>query len=180
MQNRRGAWVDAPPVEGTPVVAIGQGMEALTQGACASTTHRVLSPAAGAGARFSIPFFQGVRGDAAFADLEAAGGAGRVSPEAVRAQRRSVLGEEAAGEGRLDDVEFTFRAGGAAKTLGEATLRNRVKSHPDVGERWYPDILAEIREEQRLAREAGELPAKPKPKPEPVAPGPRPEAVEAH
>ena len=54
--------------------------------------------------------------------------------------------------GRLDDVEFTFRAGGAAKTLGEATLRNRVKSHPDVGERWYPDILADIREEQARAK----------------------------
>lgn len=54
----------------------------------------------------------------------------------------------------MDDVEFTFRRGGAARTLGEATLRNRVKSHPDVGERWYPDILASVREEQaRLKRQ---------------------------
>ncbi|KAK8122413.1 Clavaminate synthase-like protein [Apiospora sp. TS-2023a] len=150
VQNMRGEWIDCPPLEGTLVVAIGQGLEALTQGVCCSTTHRVLSPAAGAGARYSIPFFQGVRGDATFADLESVG-VGQV-PQDVRDQRRQVL--EANGAGRLDDVEFTFRGGGVAKTLGEATLRNRVKSHPDVGERWYPDILRDIREQQ--AREARE------------------------
>ncbi|KAK7962279.1 uncharacterized protein PG986_003104 [Apiospora aurea] len=153
VQNMRGQWIDCPPLEGTLVVAIGQGLEALTQGVCCSTTHRVLSPAAGAGARYSIPFFQGVRGDATFADLETVG-VGTV-PQDVRDQRRQVL--EANGGDRLDDVEFTFRGGGVAKTLGEATLRNRVKSHPDVGERWYPDILQDTREQQaREAREKNE------------------------
>ncbi|KAI1119220.1 hypothetical protein F5Y14DRAFT_126101 [Nemania sp. NC0429] len=150
VQNMKGEWIDCPPVEGTLVVAIGQGLEALTQGVCCSTTHRVLSPPAGAGARFSIPFFQGVRGGATFAELETVG-VGDV-PEAVKAQRRRVL--EANGGRRLDDVEFTFRSGGVTKTLGEATLWNRVKSHPDVGEKWYPDILRRIREQQ--AREAQE------------------------
>ncbi|KAI0549579.1 hypothetical protein F4679DRAFT_545720 [Xylaria curta] len=149
VQNMRGEWIDCPPIDGTLVVAIGQGLEALTQGVCCSTTHRVLSPKAGAGARFSIPFFQGVRGSSTFDELETIG-VGEVS-DAIKDQRRKVL--EANG-GRLDDVEFTFRSGGVAKTLGEATLRNRVKSHPDVGERWYPDILRSIREQQ--AREAQE------------------------
>ncbi|KAI1195465.1 hypothetical protein F5X97DRAFT_243123 [Nemania serpens] len=152
VQNMRGEWIDCPPVDGTLVVAIGQGLEALTGGVCRSTTHRVLSPPAGAGARFSIPFFQGVRGSSTFAELEAVG-VGDV-PEAVRAQRRRVLEEADTGGRRLDDVEFTFRSGGVAKTLGEATLWNRVKSHPDVGEKWYPDILRRIREQQ--AREAQE------------------------
>jgi isopenicillin N synthase-like dioxygenase len=146
VQNVRGEWIDCPPIGGTLVVAIGQGMEALTQGVCVSTTHRVLSPEAGAGPRFSIPFFQGVKLDAEFEDLETVG-VGEV-PEQVREQRRRIV--EASG-GRVDDVEFTFRRGGVAKTLGEATLRNRVKSHPDVGERWYPDILRSIREEQARA-----------------------------
>ncbi|KAI1165750.1 hypothetical protein F5B18DRAFT_146099 [Nemania serpens] len=150
VQNMRGEWIDCPPIDGTLVVAIGQGLEALTQGVCCSTTHRVLSPPAAAGARFSIPFFQGVRGSSTFAELEAVG-VGDV-PEAAKAQRRAVL--EANGGRRLDDVEFTFRSGGVAKTLGEATLWNRVKSHPDVGEKWYPDILRRIREQQ--AREAQE------------------------
>ncbi|KAM7206771.1 hypothetical protein V8F33_000414 [Rhypophila sp. PSN 637] len=170
VQNTKGEWIDCPPIDGTLVVAIGQGLEALTQGVCASTTHRVLSPAAGAGARFSIPFFQGVRGDTEFEDLEKVG-VGQV-PEHVKDQRRKVLERNG---GRLDDVEFTFRGGGAAKTLGEATLRNRVKSHPDVGERWYPDILAEIREEQAKATVAdGQAPK------EVVNTAPVSKAVEAH
>lgn len=147
-QNTAGDWIDVPPIPGTLVVAIGQGMEALTQGVCTSTTHRVLSPAAGEGPRFSIPFFQGVKADTAFAELEAgaaAGAVGALVPESVREERRRVRGKA------VDSVEFTFRGGGVARTLGEATLRNRVKSHPDVGERWYPDILADIREEQRQA-----------------------------
>ncbi|KAK4217596.1 hypothetical protein QBC37DRAFT_38272 [Rhypophila decipiens] len=170
VQNTKGEWIDCPPIDGTLVVAIGQGLEALTQGVCASTTHRVLSPAAGAGARFSIPFFQGVRGDTEFEDLEKVG-VGQV-PEHVKDQRRKVLERNG---GRLDDVEFTFRGGGVAKTLGEATLRNRVKSHPDVGERWYPDILAEIREEQAKATVAdGQAPK------EVVNTAPVSKAVEAH
>lgn len=148
VQNMKGEWIDCPPIEGTLVVAIGQGLEALTQGVCVSTTHRVLSPAAGQGARFSIPFFQGVSGDASFEDLENVG-VGQVA-EHIKEARRKVLAQNG---GRLDDVEFTFRKGGVAATLGEATLRNRVKSHQDVGEIWYPDILASIREEQARAKQ---------------------------
>lgn len=152
VQNLRGEWIDCPPIEGTLVVAIGQGMEALTQGVCMSTTHRVLSPPPGTGSRFSVPFFQGVSLDAEFDelnDLDNGGGVGRVPAEIVEMRRKLV---ERNG-GRLDDVEFTFKGGNVAKTLGEATLRNRIKSHPDVGERWYPDILAEIRAQQQKEAE---------------------------
>ncbi|KAE9368736.1 Clavaminate synthase-like protein [Stipitochalara longipes BDJ] len=155
VQNLRGEWIDCPPIDGTLVVAIGQGMEALTQGVCMSTTHRVLSPAPGNGARFSVPFFQGVSLDAEFDELnafEGGGGVGKV-PEEVKEMRRKVVERNG---GKLDDVEFTFRSGGTAKTLGEATLRNRIKSHPDVGERWYPEILAEIRAQQKKEREDAE------------------------
>jgi hypothetical protein len=48
---------------------------------------------------------------------------------------------------RDDDIEFTFRKG-RWNHLGEATLMNRIKSHPDVGERWYPDLLKKIRDEE--------------------------------
>ncbi|KAI9714601.1 MAG: hypothetical protein M1812_006406 [Candelaria pacifica] len=142
VQNTAGQWIDCPPIEGTLVVAIGQGLEALTQGVCASTTHRVLSPAKGTGARFSIPFFQGVSYDAQFESME--------MPEDVRSLRKAILDRNG---GRQDDVEFTFMKG-RWNHLGEATLMNRIKSHPDVGERWYPDLLKQIREQQ--AREAEE------------------------
>lgn len=128
------------------MVAIGQGLEALTDGVCASTTHRVLSPSAGSGARFSIPFFQGVSYDAQFESVEV--------PAHVRALRQDILEAQ---KGRRDDVEFTF-VKGKWKHLGEATLMNRIKSHPDVSEIWYPSLLQQIRDEQaateRAAKEA--------------------------
>ena len=34
VQNNAGEWLDCPPIDGTLVVAIGQGMEALTRGVC--------------------------------------------------------------------------------------------------------------------------------------------------
>ena len=135
-QNTQGEWVDCPPIRGTLVVAIGQGLEALTGGVCASTTHRVLSPASGSGARYSIPFFQGVSYDAQFESM--------AIPDHVRALRREILEREG---GRRDDVEFTF-VKGRWNHLGEATLMNRIKSHPDVGERWYPDLLQQITDQQ--------------------------------
>jgi len=119
-QNLAGEWIDAVPKEGTLVVAFGQGLEALTGGVCASTTHRVLSPRTGEGPRFSVPFFQGVSYDARFEEMEV--------PTEVRAMRASA-------KRKVDDVEFTFRPGRWGQ-LGEATLANRVKSHPDVGARW--------------------------------------------
>ncbi|KAL7926770.1 Clavaminate synthase-like protein [Trichoderma austrokoningii] len=169
VQNVQGEWIDAAPIDKTLVVAIGQGMEALTQGVCVSTTHRVLSPEAGTGARFSIPFFQGVKLDATFEELERVG-VGKV-PENIRRQRQAIVARNG---GRIDDVEFTFRSGAVASTLGEATLRNRVKSHPDVGERWYPEILRSIREEQAQKKEAL------RDAPRPVASNAASAVVEAH
>ncbi|KAI9705810.1 MAG: hypothetical protein M1836_005216 [Candelina mexicana] len=146
VQNTAGQWIDCPPIDGTLVVAIGQGLEALTQGVCASTTHRVLSPAKGTGARFSIPFFQGVSYDAKFESMDV--------PENVKSLRKAIMDRNG---GRRDDVEFTFMKG-RWNHLGEATLMNRIKSHPDVGERWYPDLLKNIRQQQ--AREVEERAAK--------------------
>lgn len=132
-QNVHGEWIDCPPRPGTLVVALGQGLEALTQGVCASTTHRVLSPPAGAGARLSVPFFQGVSYDATFDSIDV--------PAHVRDQKRKIV--ETSGGTRIDDVEFTFIKG-RWNHLGEATLYNRAKSHPDVAQRWYPELWERI------------------------------------
>lgn len=152
VQNGDGQWIDCPPIDGTFVVAIGQGMEALTQGVCQSTTHRVQSPPRGTGARYSIPFFQGVSYDATFESMEV--------PDSVKQLRKDILTRRG---GRLDDIEFTFVKGMWSR-LGEATLMNRIKSHPDVSEIWvsflnmqildltdswkYPDLLQQIRNQQ--------------------------------
>lgn len=136
-QNLNGDWIDCPPIPFTLVVAIGQGLEALTRGTCKSTTHRVLSPQAGLGPRFSVPFFQGVSYDSTFESVDI--------PADILEMRNERL-KQRGGE-RRDDVEFTFTKGRWGH-LGEATLANRVRSHVDVGERWYPEILAQIRTDQ--------------------------------
>lgn len=152
-QNLNGDWVDCAPIPSTLVVAIGQGLEALTHGVCKSTTHRVLSPRAGLGPRLSVPFFQGVSYDATFESVDI--------PPKVLALRDERLRKR--GAKKVDDVEFTFTKGRWGH-LGEATLVNRVKSHVDVGERWYPDILQTVREEQAAATRA--VVAEPEPEPE--------------
>ncbi len=92
-QNLSGDWIDCPPIPGTLVVAIGQGLEALTHGVCASTTHRVLSPAAGEGPRFSIPFFQGVSYDATFETVDIPSGIMEMREQILRKRGRRMRGE---------------------------------------------------------------------------------------
>lgn len=118
----------------------------LTRLVSLSTTHRVLSPARGTGARYSIPFFQGVSYDATFESMEV--------PEHVKALRQEIIGKQGI---KKDDIEFTFSKGRWGH-LGEATLMNRIKSHPDVGERWYPALLKKIREEQKQNNQMTEEP----------------------
>ena len=111
-QNWEGEWIDCPPIKGTLVVALGQGLESITQGICTSTTHRVISPPAGGGARYSIPFFQGVGLDAKFEAMQL--------PDDVK--RRLLRGK------KVNDVEFTFTKDSGFECLGEAILMNRVCS----------------------------------------------------
>jgi isopenicillin N synthase-like dioxygenase len=40
--NKNGEWIDVPPVDGSLVINIQQGFEAITGGVCAATTHRVV------------------------------------------------------------------------------------------------------------------------------------------
>lgn len=40
--NKSGEWIDAPPIEGSLIVNIAQGFEAITGGVCSGTTHRVV------------------------------------------------------------------------------------------------------------------------------------------
>ena len=145
-QNVSGQWIDCSPKPGTLVVAIGQGLEALTHGICASTTHRVLAPGRGQGSRYSIPFFQGVSFDADFKSVDI--------PEHVQAEKNAFV--ERNGGRRLDDVEFTFTES-RFPNYGSATLYNRCKSHPDVAQRWYPELWKRTCEDRdREARKLDE------------------------
>jgi isopenicillin N synthase-like dioxygenase len=62
VRNRGGEWIDAPPIPGTFVVNIGDLMARWTNGAFASTFHRVYNAAGRT--RYSIPTFVGANADA--------------------------------------------------------------------------------------------------------------------
>ncbi|KAF2758565.1 Clavaminate synthase-like protein [Pseudovirgaria hyperparasitica] len=145
-QDASGEWVDVPPIPGTLVVVIGRGMEALTGGVCAGAMHRVLSPGVGEGPRYSVPFFQGVSWDARIdGEGEEEGGSVDV-PEGVRAEaEKGWKGRRERERKEVVKEEGAFGKKGRWGSMGEATFMNRIRSHPDVGERWYPELLAQLR-----------------------------------
>jgi isopenicillin N synthase-like dioxygenase len=62
VRNRSGVWIDAPPIPGSYVVNIGDLMARWTNGAFASTYHRVANLSGRS--RYSIPCFIGPNADA--------------------------------------------------------------------------------------------------------------------
>ncbi|RLM00293.1 hypothetical protein CFD26_105191 [Aspergillus turcosus] len=122
--NKKGEWIDAPPIEGSLVVNIQQGFEAITGGVCTATTHRAPTSKT----RYSIPFFLGVRMDLMLAQLkESAAHIVQRIPASDDRKKRAV------------DVPSEFLSP-LYSCFGEAYLRNRILSHPDVGQKWYPEL----------------------------------------
>ncbi|TGO07213.1 hypothetical protein BTUL_0309g00020 [Botrytis tulipae] len=121
--NRSGTWIDVPNIPGTFVVNIGQAFEVATNGLCPATIHRVLSSEYD---RYSIPFFQGVRGDATKKDFEG------LWPQ-LEGQ-----GTKESEKGKSIDSPFLS---GKYDTWGESQLRTKVRSHRDAGKMFYPSVL---------------------------------------
>ena len=114
-------WLKALPMDGTFVVNFGNPFEAATEGAVKATTHRVIVPGPGSKTRYSIPFFQGVPLDMTVSEIRS------YIPERVRRMRQEVDGREAVSS--FLDPRWD--------SLGESQLRKWIRSHPDVGEKWY-------------------------------------------
>ncbi|KAJ5094752.1 hypothetical protein N7456_010613 [Penicillium angulare] len=144
VQNKSGTWISAPPIPNTLVVNIGRSLEALTQGVCVATTHRVnLKPAQylgpdniSLGKRLSFAFFQTVALDVTKEDM-------RVDiPPHILALRVNNVKSDA-------ETFFTDIFEGPA---GEAVLTNCITSYPELGKRWYPELLAKVLEEQHRSK----------------------------
>ncbi|KAK3059532.1 hypothetical protein LTS18_010607 [Coniosporium uncinatum] len=129
-------WLPAPPIPGTFVVNFGKAMESATQGAVRATVHRVRAPSATSPVRYSIPFFQGLPLDMTMSEIRA------FIPESVRElrQRQEKLDREGPSDKEMD----SWTEVGGRDSLGRAQLRKWVKSHPDVGRKWYGDELVEV------------------------------------
>lgn len=117
VEVEEGRWIDAPPRDNTLVVNIGELLELATHGYLRATVHRVLSPPADR-ERLSIAFFLGAQLDA------------RVPlyplPEALRLEARGPAS---------DPHNPLFR------DVGWNYLKGRLRSHPDVAQRYYADVL---------------------------------------
>ena len=123
--NKTGEWIDVPVIEDTFVVNIGQAFEVVTHGVCKATTHRVLS---GPSERYSVPFFQGVRGS--LTKEEAVG--------TLQDHFAIYNTPSEASEGVSVDSPFLK---GRYDTWGESQLRTKIRSHRDVGQRFYADVF---------------------------------------
>lgn len=116
-------WIDAVPLPGSFVVNIGELLELATNGYLRATVHRVVSPPAGQD-RLSIAFFLGAQLDAVVPVY--------ALPEALA---REAQGPESDPQNRL------------LRDVGWNYLKGRLRSHPDVAERYYRDVLRERSEQ---------------------------------
>ncbi|MCT4701710.1 isopenicillin N synthase family oxygenase [Enterobacteriaceae bacterium H20N1] len=110
-------WVDAVPLPGSFVVNIGELLELATNGYLRATVHRVVSPPPNE-ERLSIAFFLG-------AQLDAVVPVYALPPELAREAHGP---ESDPRNPLLRDVGWNY-------------LKGRLRSHPDVAERYYPDVL---------------------------------------
>lgn len=125
--DSEGDWIDAVPIENSFVVNIAQGFEALTSGRCLATTHRVVAPSDVT--RYSIAFFQGIRLSLTLDEI-------RKEQDVINKQLPD-LPEDLKRRERATASEFLDPR---YSCFGEAHLRNRVISHRDVSEIWYPEL----------------------------------------
>jgi isopenicillin N synthase-like dioxygenase len=116
IESDGGAWLDVPPRQGTFVVNIGESLEMLTNGYLRATTHRVVSPPPGS-ERISVAFFLGPRLDSRLPQLSLPSELAREA-RGISADPRNPLLRE----------------------VGWNMLKGRLRSHPDVARRFYPDV----------------------------------------
>ena len=110
-------WVPVEPLPGALVVNLGEMLEVATEGYLAATIHRVQAPPPGVD-RYSVPFFWSPRLDAVIDPVPL--------PPELKAQARGIS----------DDPSNPMLA-----SFGLNMLKGRMRAHPDVTERHYPEFV---------------------------------------
>lgn len=117
VEIEEGRWIDALPLDNTLVVNIGELLELATNGYLRATVHRVVSPPKGS-ERLSIAFFLGAQLDAVVPLYPL--------PTALLREARGPASDP-------DNPLF--------RDVGWNYLKGRLRSHPDVAQRFYADAL---------------------------------------
>ncbi|MFZ4624794.1 MAG: isopenicillin N synthase family dioxygenase [Rhodoferax sp.] len=112
-----GQWIEVPPLPGTIVINLGEVLEILSGGYLRATIHRVLSPPQSQD-RLSVAFFLSPQLDAELPDL--------LLPAVLAAQARGV---------DRDPLNPLI------SHTGRNLLKGRLRSHPEVAQRFYADVL---------------------------------------
>ena len=110
-------WVPVEPLRGALVVNLGEMLEVATEGYLAATVHRVQAPPPGVD-RYSVPFFWSPRLDAVIDPVPL--------PPELKTQARGIS----------DDPSNPMLA-----SFGLNMLKGRMRAHPDVTERHYPEFM---------------------------------------
>jgi isopenicillin N synthase-like dioxygenase len=120
-------WIRALPIPNSFVVNFGNAFEAATEGAVKATVHRVIAPGPESNVRYSIPFFMGLPLNMTVSEIR------KYISEHVRRLRSDKEAVEAV-SGFLDP---------RWDSLGESQLRKWIRSHKDVGKKWYGKEVVE-------------------------------------
>jgi isopenicillin N synthase-like dioxygenase len=115
VEVEEGRWIDAAPRADTLVVNIGELLELASNGYLRATVHRVVSPPVGS-ERLSLAFFLG-------AQLDAVVPVYQLAPELLRDAH-----------GPTSDPRNPL-----LRDVGWNYLKGRLRSHPDVAQRFYAD-----------------------------------------
>lgn len=114
--EKDGEWIDATPLDGAFIVNIGELLEFLTDGYLKATNHRVVSPTDGD--RISVPYFFNPGHGTTIEKWEL--------PAEYAADAPGVT------EDPLNPIH---------ERQSENYLKSRLRSHPDVAERWHSDLI---------------------------------------
>ncbi len=108
-------WVGAPPIEGTFIINIGELLELASNGFLKATYHRVISPTVGVD-RYSLAFFLTSQLDATVPLLDLP----------------AELAKKCSQSNDPHNPLFT--------QIGKNFLKGRLRSHPEVAARHYPNL----------------------------------------
>ncbi|MEO0033477.1 MAG: hypothetical protein RIS94_3235 [Pseudomonadota bacterium] len=120
VQTEDGNWIEAPPIPGTFIVNTGELLELATNGFVHADVHGVVAPPPGT-ERFSIAFFFGASHDGSVPLI--------ALPEELKKAERGVS---------TDPNNPLFR------DIGLNHLKARLRSHPDVAQEHYADVMDDI------------------------------------
>ena len=150
--NGAGEWVDAPPVENTLVVNLGEMLQLATRGYYLATPHRVLlpepSPEHGVRdehrARLSVPYFWNPRLEYVCEPMDL--------PPSVRWTRAGAptAAFAAAAATAQKEKKKEKKKNPLLEAYGANALKSLARSHPEVMARHHPDLV--VGEDGAVAR----------------------------